>query len=332
MYYEEGRKPRRRKRRGCLSRIVGFFLKLTLLILVLALVAGGILYALPVGLFMIEPEADLSPADNLPTNRINVLLLGVDKLSDGTQRSDTIMVATVGYDSFHLTSIMRDTMVDIPGHGRQKINAAYAHGGAELAMLTVNQNFGLNITKYVVVDFTTLADLVNAIGGVDIEITKSEQTEINKNIYSARKVFLSAGYTAADTGAVDLDFSNADADGYVTAHLDGIQALGYARIRHIDSDITRTYRQRKLLNAALKEFQTTWYNPLTLYRLGAAALAKLDTNMNPVEILSIGLKAAVRPSAEQLRLPIDGSYNDNGSALVDVNFEKNHTAFVEFAY
>lgn len=336
MYFEEGRGPKRRgrgrRRRGCLGWLIGFFLKLLLLILVLALFAGLVLYALPVGLFMIEPEADLSPADDLPTNRINILLLGVDKLSDGTQRSDTIIVATIGYDSFKLTSIMRDTMVDIPGHGRQKVNAAYAHGGAELAMRTLNENFGLNLTKYVVVDFTTLADLVNAIGGVDIAITKSEQVEINKNVYDARKVFRRAGYTAADTSELNLDFSGADANGCVVAHLDGLQALGYARIRHIDSDITRTYRQRKLLNAALKKFRSVCYNPLVLYRLADAALSGLDTNMNAAEILSLGLKAAVCPQAEQLRLPVDGSYTDNGSALADVDYDRNRDAFVAFAY
>lgn len=334
MYFEEGRKPRKRgrRRRGCLGSVIGFFLKLVLFALLLALVAGAILYALPVGLFMIEPESDLSPADDLPSSHINVLILGVDKLSDGTQRSDTIIVATVGYDAFKITSIMRDTEVNIPGHGRQKVNAAYAHGGAELTMRTLNENFGLNLTKYVVVDFTTLADLVNAIGGVDIAITEAEQVEINKNIYNARKLFKSAGYTAQDTSAVDLDFSNADGDGYVVAHLDGIQALGYARIRHIDSDITRTFRQRKLMNAALAQFKSQWYNPLALYRLGDAALSKVDTNMNVFELLSIGMKAAVRPEAEQLRLPVDGSYNDNGSSLADVNFEKNRNAFLEFAY
>jgi LCP family protein required for cell wall assembly len=334
VYFEEGRKPKRggRRRRGCLGGLVGFFVKLLLFVLLLALVAGAILYALPVGLFMIEPEADLSPAGDLPTSRINVLFLGVDKLSDGTQRSDAIIVATVGYDAFKLTSIMRDTMVDIPGHGQQKVNAAYAHGGAELTMQTLNENFGLNLTKYVVVDFTTLAGLVNAIGGVDIAITEAEQTEINKNVYDARKVFKSAGYTARDTSELSLDFSKADEDGCVVAHLDGIQALGYARIRHIDSDITRTYRQRKLLNAALKEFRSQWYNPLVLYRLSENVLSGLGTNMSAVEILSLGLKAAVRPEAEQLRLPIDGSYNDNGSALIGVDYDRNREAFLEFAY
>jgi len=285
-----------------------------------------------VGLFMIEPEADLSPADDLPTSRINILLLGVDKLSDGTQRSDTIIIATIGYGSLKFTSVMRDTMVDIPGHGRQKVNAAYAHGGAELTMQTLNENFGLNLTKYVVVDFVTLADLVNAIGGVDIAITQAEQTEINKNIYNARRVFLNAGYTADDTSAVDLDFSGADENGYAEAHLDGIQALGYARIRHIDSDLTRTYRQRKLLIAALKEFRAAWYNPMVLYRLANAALSRLDTNMNAAEVVSLGLKAAVCSEAEQLRLPVNGSYTDNGSALVDVDYDENREAFLEFAY
>ena len=299
---------------------------------VLCLIAAVVLYATPVGLFMIEPEAELSPSDDLSSSKINVLLLGVDKLNDGAQRSDTILIATIGYDSFKLTSIMRDTMVDIPGHGRQKVNAAYSHGGAELTMRTLNENFGFNITKYVVVDFTTLSDLVNAIGGVDIAITEKEQTEINKNVLDSWRVFRKLGYSDKDTRELSLNFSSASADGTIVAHLDGFQALGYARIRHIDSDYTRTSRQRKLMNAALTEFRSEWFNPLIYTKLARVASEKVETNLNIYEMLSIGIKAAVRPQADQLRLPIDGSYKDDGSALTDVDYQKNLEAFLAFAY
>ncbi|MGI6239677.1 MAG: LCP family protein, partial [Christensenellales bacterium] len=252
--------------------------------------------------------------------------------NEGAQRADTILIATVGYNKLRLTSVMRDTLVDIPGHGKQKLNAAYSYGGAQLTARALNESFGLNITKYMVVDFAALADIINAIGGVEIAITKSEQTQINQNVQDSWKVFGQMGYSRNATHALDLNFTNAGADGRVTAHLDGIQALGYARIRKIDSDFTRTHRQRTLMNAALQKFRGNFYHPLTAYRLARALVGRLETNMNAVELASIGIKAALRPEAEQLRLPIDGSYIDNGSTLTNVDFEKNREAFYEFAY
>ena len=122
MYYEEGRKSRARRprRRSAMGIIAWILVRVAALIILCAL----ILYALPVGLFMVEPEFELSPSPDLPASRINVLLLGVDKLSAGAQRADTIIVASIGYGHVSMTSVLRDTMVDIPGFGRGKINAA----------------------------------------------------------------------------------------------------------------------------------------------------------------------------------------------------------------
>jgi hypothetical protein len=86
------------------------------------------------------------------------------------------------------------------------------------------------------------------------------------------------------------------------------------------------------MNAALTEFRAKWYNPFVYYKLARVAAEKVETNMNLYELLSIGVKAAVRPKADQLRLPVDGSYNDDGSALTDVDFSENLEAFIEFAY
>ena len=170
MIYEEKSKKKRKKRRR--RGPAAFFGRLILRLILLVLAAGLILYALPVGLFLTERGEDVSPATDLDTGVFNLLILGVDNVSQGTRRSDTLLIASVGYQTFCLTSVLRDTMVEIPGHGMGKINAAYNYGGAELTMRTLNQNFGLNLTRYVVVDFATLADLINALGGVDISLTQ----------------------------------------------------------------------------------------------------------------------------------------------------------------
>lgn len=331
MHFEEGRNqrsPRRRKRRSPGMWLMGMFLRLLALIAVCVL----ILYALPVGVFMVEPESDLAPSDDLPLSRLNVLLLGVDKLSQGMQRSDTIIVASIGYGYVSMTSILRDTMVDIPGHGRGKINSAYTHGGPELTMRTLNENFGFNITDYAVVDFASLAEIINALGGVEIAITEEEQTCLNENLDNSWKIFKKLGYSKEDSSFLALDFSKADEKGYIKAHLDGFQALAYARIRRIDSDFTRAHRQRKLINAVIRKVKANLYNPIMLINLARTALSKVETNLSVVQIVSLAMKAITSEDIGQLRIPVEGSYTDDGSALTNVDYKKNLEAFIEFAY
>lgn len=331
MYYEEERlsKPRRRRRRGPLGFLLGLLARLLIVIALVALT----LYALPVSLFITDADDVFSPSAGLETDMINILLLGVDRLNDGAQRSDTIIIASVGYGSFKLTSVLRDTIVDIPGHGSDKINAAYAYGGPELTVRTLNMNFGLNITKYVVVDFVALAEAINALGGVDVAITYDEQLEINRNLADSwKKDFSKLGYDVSETSLLDLDFSDADDDGRITAQLDGFQALGYARIRRLDSDFTRAHRQRRIINAALRKFRQKWYDPLMLAELIRVVVAHVDTNMNPLELVSIGSKVLMCSEAGQLRLPADGTYVDTGSALSEVDYAENLEVFREFVY
>lgn len=331
MYYEEERlsKLRRRRRREPLGFLLGLLARLLIVIALVALT----LYALPVSLFITDADDVFSPSAGLETDMINILLLGVDRLNDGAQRSDTIIIASVGYGSFKLTSVLRDTIVDIPGHGSDKINAAYAYGGPELTVRTLNMNFGLNITKYVVVDFVALAEAINALGGVDVAITYDEQAEINRNLADSwKKDFSKLGYDVSETSLLDLDFSDADEDGRITAHLDGFQALGYARIRRLDSDFTRAHRQRRIINAALRKFRQKWYDPLMLAELIRVVVAHVDTNMNPLELVSIGSKVLMCSEAGQLRLPADGTYVDTGSALSEVDYAENLEVFREFVY
>lgn len=333
MYYEEDDRPvRRRRRRKKRGGILGWFIKLLFKLLILALIAAAVLYAIPVSFFMTDDGADLSASPDLPSDKINILLLGVDRLT-GSQRSDSIIVASVGYSSLSLTSIMRDTIVDIPGHSATKVNAAYAYGGPELTLRTLNENFGLNLTKYAVVDFTALADIINALGGIDIAITSAEQDHINKNVADAWiDEFSKQGYDESDMKKLDLDFSAADENGRVMAHLDGYQALGYARIRYLDSDYVRTSRQRQVINAAMTALKQNWYDVPMLVELCKVATSRIQTNMNIFELASIGLKGITSPSIEQLRLPYNGTFTDNGSSLSKVDYDENLAVFKEFVY
>lgn len=327
MYYEpyQGKKRKKsapQRRRGFGEWLILALMKLIALVLAVVLVMLGLLYALPPGLFVVEPDGvNLALTDGLPLNRVNVLLLGTDDLRDGAQRSDAVLIASVGYGKFKLTSVMRDTLVDIPDHGKNKLNAAYAYGGPELVMRTLNQNFGLNIMHYAQVDYVALVKLIDAIGGVDITITDAERERINATMLEARKVFAPLGYAAREVTQYGENI-----------HLDGLQASSYARIRKIDSDYARTNRQRTLIGAIMGKIRDNLWNPAMLAKLTRTVMDSVNTNMSMLQILTLGEKALLAGNIEQMRLPVDGSFEDDGAKLNVTSYPANHQAFVEFVY
>ena len=321
-YIQKPKRPRNRRRRSFGGWLLESCLRVLALILALALVAAGVLYALPVSLFAVEPEgANLSLTDGLPAAPANILLLGLDATHENTRRSDSVIIASVNYGQVSLTSVLRDTVMDIPGHGPDKLNAAYAHGGAELVMRTLNHNLKLNIMHYVAVDYAALVQVVDALGGVDLAISQAEADKINQLISANRQRLTDLGFSASDL-----------AYGGDSTHLTGIQALAYARIRKLDSDFMRAGRQRALLAALLKRLKASLWNPVRLVRLARALFRSAQTNMSPVQLLSLGEKALAAPAPRQLRLPVDGSYTDDGSALTITDLQKNIGEFQLFVY
>lgn len=286
-----------------------------------AVVACVGLYFLPVSIFAVDPEEDLNVNTALSSTPCNVLILGVDKLNDGRQRSDTMIIASIDSTGVKLTSIQRDLKVPIEGHKDNKINAAYAYGGAELAMKTVNQVFEMNITKYVVVDFTALVKMVDALGGLDVDITEQEMNHINKNVVDSYSVFGPLGYTATELKTYGEK-----------THLDGLQSLGYARIRKLDSDFGRTSRQRTVINLMIQKLKGNLWNPLLVGNFLKAAFDGIQTNLNVVEMVSLGEKAVLGGSVDTFRLPMDGTYSDDGSSLKMTDKEKNLTQLRQFLY
>ena len=316
MYYEPYKKRKRRKRRK--FRPLRALIKLLVCLILVAAVVCAALYFMPVSLFMVDPETDLNVNTALPGAPYNILILGVDKLSEGRQRSDTMIIASIDASGVKLTSVQRDLKVPIEGHADNKINAAYSFGGAELAMKTVNQVFDMNITKYVVVDFTSLVTMVDALGGLDVDITEQEMNHINRNVVDSYSVFGPLGYTATELKNYGEK-----------THLDGLQSLGYARIRKVDSDFGRTSRQRAVINQKLKSHL---YNPIMVTKFLKAAFSGVETNLNWVEMVSLGEKAVLGGSVETFRLPMDGTYSDDGSSLKMYNEEKNIEELRNFIY
>lgn len=333
MYYDTYRGKRHggrdsRRRSGCGGWLLGALMKLLALALVVVVLAAGLLYAVPPSFLNIEPsDTDLKLTDGLPGSRVNILLLGIDFLEDGQQRSDSMMIASVGYNSLRLTSIMRDTMVDIPGYGRHKLNSAYSYGGAEMAMRVVNDTFKLNITNYVAVDFRTMVDLVDAIGGVDVEIEERELEHLNKYAYDTFKKINSVDPEKYGHYIASTPYTQGG-----TLHLNGLFATGYTRIRLIDTDYMRASRQRRVISAILNQVRGRIWDPAMYARLYGVYRDSVQTNLNLAELISVGEKALVAGKIETERMPKDEYISDNGSSIEITDVQGNIAAMHNFLY
>jgi len=222
----------------------------------------------------------------------NIALFGIDSTEGESGRSDSIMVATIDpvHKKLKITSIMRDSYVYIEGYGQDKINHAYAYGGPELAIKTINENFGLNIKDYATVDFSSLPVIIDLLGGLDIEITAEELQHLN-------------GYISHLNSIEGTYSSHIYSPG--VQHLDGIQALAYSRIRYTaGGDFERTQRHRTVLNAL---FNTLMAAPVSSYpSILNTLLPYVETSMSAGDILSLATDvASTGKNLEQDRFPRD---------------------------
>ena len=233
----------------------------------------------------------------------NILLIGADfREGDTSARSDTMIIATIDSNTnkIKLTSLLRDMLVYIPGHGKSKLNHAFAYGGVDLLMQTISYNFGLDLDKYVIVDFNSFKDVIDTLGGVDVEIRENEINELNKYIYDIK-------------GGDYLEFTN---PGMQT--LNGTQALAFVRIRYnTGGEERRTERQREVLSALYNKFKDT--SVVKYPAILKDVYSNIETNMSIGDMLNLiytGFKLDVK-NIETLQLPIEsiakgGLYKDYG--------------------
>ncbi len=208
----------------------------------------------------------------------NYLLLGYDGMKNTGVRSDTNIILSVNdkKKTIKLISLLRDTYVSLPGRDSNgdgkddwgKLNSAYAYGGHTMQAAMIRDNFRLEIDQYIGVNFTSLPIVVDAMGGLDIELTQREMSQIPKA--GLKKVPGDAGW-APMTGSAGVH------------HLDGFQTLQYARIRHTDSDFQRTARQRNVITLMMGKAKTM--NVGQILDVAKKALSCVDTNMSPDELL-----------------------------------------------
>jgi len=227
---------------------------------------------------------------------INVLIVGSDSFHGAGERSDSMMLLSIDRRNkkLKLTSFMRDMYFPLAdGWADNRINAAYALGGISCLIDTIEMNFGIDIDRYVSIDYDAVADVVDLLGGVEIELSASEATEIN--LYSKE-------YTTYATEGLNT--------------LTGLQARYYMRIRNVEGDdgygdFSRTSRQRKVLSSLLNKFKDS--NILTITKLASEIIPQITTDFSQSELTSMVSNALTYMNYDfsQLRLPADGMYYDD---------------------
>lgn len=256
----------------------------------------------------------------------NILLIGSDsRQKDGGGRSDANILLSINQKTkeITMTSIMRDCYVAIPGHGNNRINAAYAYGGAALLLKTIETSFGISVDKYVAVDFYSFIDIVDVLGGVDIEVSDDEVKVMNWYIKGLNQL-------------KEEPEERGQLDGGGLLHLNGIQTLAYARVRYVgNADFERTQRQRIVLFKLFEKAKEM--NLLELNDLLNVLLPEVKTNMSEGEIFSLLLRAPeyLQYELKSLRIPVDGSYESlriRGMAVLGVDLEKNRKILKEEVY
>ena len=278
-----------------------------------------------------DPTAlGIDPSVTMDDSIKNIALFGLDQrsaYSEDSTRSDVMMVLTVDikHKKLKITSILRDSYVSIEGENSNgehvdymdKINAAYAEGGYELAIRTLNRNFGLNIMDYVTIDFTDTAAIVDAFGGVEISLTAEEKWEINQNLWNLSQetegLIKDSDFLADANGEV-VDLAGAEYSDSVEL-LNGNQAVAYGRIRNIGYDYQRVERQQIVFKALMNRVTQLSFGeyPSLISQLMPYCETSLDLTdaigMTPILTSDFTIETISIPDVDyELDLTDDGSY------------------------
>lgn len=282
-------------------------------------------------------QLSLSDDELLQDSKVlNIMLFGEDN-SQGDEygRSDTMIMMSIDnrHKKLKLTSFQRDTYVYIPGYGYNKINASYTYGGAKLAIQTIEANFGIKIDRYAVVDFDSFVEIIDTLGGIDMEVTQDEIDYINYQMYK--------------NGQSDEWSTITDEPGIV--HLTGIEALWYARNRGLSigedgneigisgDDWDRTSRQRKLIETVFESMKDASLTQIVSIVGSVGPLVTTNLKKDEITALVSHSLTYLQYDVEQYYVPEEGLwYYDNdtsaGSVISITDMEAQRLAFAEFVY
>ncbi|MGN1044111.1 MAG: LCP family protein [Acutalibacteraceae bacterium] len=248
---------------------------------------------------------------------LNIMLIGSDSMSTGDHgRSDSLMILSLDIKNhkIKITSLMRDIWINIPGHGYDRLNAAYAFGGAKLTIETIEKTFGLHVDRYAIVDFEGFSNIIDTLGGIDLELTSDECIYINT--YSGDKNTLK---------------------GNGLKHLTGLQALHHSRNRNSKgSDYDRTSRQRNVIRAIVDKLKNANLKQITELIPTIAPLITTNFKTSEISRLATNSLTYLKYDLEEFRLPTnDNVQNETISqkmVLVIPNIAKARYDFLKFIY
>ena len=253
-------------------------------------------------------------------NITNILLVGEENFTNSVRgRTDSMMILSLDEDSgkVKLTSLMRDSFVEIDGYGSNRLNAAYAFGGMPLLKDTIEKNYGVKINNSVLVNFEGFKSIIDVLGGVEVELSQEEADYINDMGLSQNR--LVAGLNT----------------------LDGYQALGYCRTRYVSTtdgeanDFGRTNRQRKILSIIFSNYKDASLSELIDLVDTLSPYITTDLSKSRIIDLVKTFTSSDISNLETLRLPIDGSYENktiSGMAVLSLDWDKNRDALYEYIY
>ncbi|MBP1754492.1 MAG: hypothetical protein H6Q59_890 [Firmicutes bacterium] len=276
-----------------------------------------------------SPQAAIDELDETILNNINdkdqeissndvynILLIGCDtRETGGSGRSDAMVIVSINSKTktIVLTSLLRDIYLSIPSHKNNRLNAAYAYGGADLLVNTIEENFQIEIDKYISMDFYAFIDVVDSIDGVTLEVKEEYIPIINFYIKEINQ----------HNKENENDDLLTQAGNYV---LNGKQTLGYIRNRYVGTDFERTARQRLVLQTIFNKIKDLNY--LKILELSDNILPRVTTNLSENKILSLILSVPAYRNyeIEQWSIPMENSFSYltiNRMAVIGIDFEKN---------
>ncbi len=278
------------KRKGRWARRIGIAL---LILLVILLVLAGVIYwridravkasnaKVPAGVHQV-----LKPATSGPEN---ILFLGSDQRPGESSRSDTLLIMRVDGNSNTISqlSIPRDTLTDVPGYGQGKINSAFAYGGPALEIQTVENLTGIPINHFVELDFSGFPAIVDALGGVDIDVPKTIDSQYPSG----------------------LDWTQVHFDPGMQ-HMDGQRALIYVRVRYSDDDFQRMGRQQQFMEALQKKM--SGLNTFKLPWLAPDIVDNVVTDMSTSDLMRLGWTKFRTPPERNRKFVLPGTPEDIG--------------------
>lgn len=317
--YQPPEKPKKKKKKK--HRI---FKALIVMPLVTLLTIAGIAVALS---YAVLSKVDYNQVDleenqyidqsalHSSSDVINILFVGIDDDEGGNSRSDSMMLISIDkkHRKIKLTSFLRDSWVELPMKGKKaKLNAAYAANGVQGAVDTIEYNFLIDIDHYVMVDFEMFTKIIDAVGGVEVEVTEKE----------AKFIRNTTRYKEMQSGE--------------SVRLSGAEALVYCRIRKLDTDYMRTYRQRKVISALMEQAKQTDIQKLINAMFEIFPL--IQTDLDKRELVSVGIKGGyglLKYNVEQTRVPIQEHMTEdtiNGQWVEVLDLEKVREYLYDFIY